>query len=194
MPPITKNLGQIAAVLIQTTPPANQKLLWYDTNPAYQFLRYYDRIASAWLPLFRQFDSAPTNGSTNLLTSGSIYNAFASIGLLQFTKAGHGFLVGDILRFDASSGFVKALADTTADARMIGMVSGVPDANTFILVISGYVSGLDPALALTPASTYFLSDTVPGKFQLTPGIVPKPCVQTLTNTSCIFINAFGLDI
>lgn len=190
----SKNLGQIAAILIQDTAPTNHTVLWFDTRVSFMFLRYWDTISSSWLPLNRNFDNAPTNGSNNLLTSGAIYNAIASLGLLQFTKATHGFVLGDILRYDASSGFVKALADTTDHARMVGMVSGVPDENTFILVVSGYVSGLAASLGLQAASTYFLSDTVAGKVQLTPGAVSKPCVQTLSSTSCIFVNGFGLDV
>jgi len=187
-----KNLGQIAAVWIGNTAPTNKKLLWFDDRPAYKFFRYWDILASDWLQLHRNYDSAPTSGSGNLLTSGTIYTSLASLGLIQFTKVGHGFIVGDIVRYDDANGFVKALADTTENARMVGMVSRVVDADNFGIVVSGYVNDLQTEL--TPGDTYFLSDTVPGGLSLHPGNIVKPCVQTLTATSCIFVNGFGLDV
>ncbi len=194
MPPIIKNLGPIAAIIISTTAPVNKKILWYDDNIGIKKIKFWNTVSSLWEVLNRDFDSVVTNGSSNLVTSGTIFTALQTIGLIQFTKAAHGFVKGDILRYDSGTGFEKALADTSQNARMIGMVSEVINANSFRLIVNGYLSGLSGGLGLVAASTYYLSDITPGTLSLLPGNIVKPCVQTLTNTDLIFINAFGLDV
>jgi len=194
MPAISKNLGPIAAMIIGTTAPTNKKLLWFDTNGGQQRTKFWNTNTLQWENLYRDFDTVPTNGSGNLLTSGSIYNALQSIGFIYFTQVAHGFVKGDILRFEDITGFVKALADTSAHARMVGMVSETINADVFKMVVSGYVSGLSVGLGLIAGTTYFLSGTVAGKLSITPGDISKPCVQTLSNTDLIFVNGFGLDV
>jgi len=193
MPPIIKNLGPVAAMIVGTTAPSNKKILWYDDNPGQKRIKFWNTVTLVWEKLYRDFDATPTSGSGNLVTSGGIYDALQSVGLVQFTQVAHGFSKGDIIRYNGTD-FVKALADTTENARMVGMVSEVVNANTFKMMVSGYVSGLSLGLGLVAGTTYYLSDTIPGRLATVAGTIPKPCVQTITTTSLIFINAFGLDV
>ncbi len=192
MPPIIKNLGPVAALIVGTTAPTNKKLLWYDDNVGQKRLKFWNILTSTWDKLNRDFDSTPTSGSSNLVTSGGIYDALQTMGLIQFTQVAHGFVKGDILRYNGTS-FVKASADTSENARMVGMVATIIDANNFRITVNGYVSGLSIGLGLVAGTTYYLSDT-PGTLSTAPGTIPKPCAQTITTTSLIFINAFGLDV
>lgn len=193
MPPIIKNLGPVAAMIVGTTAPTNKKLLWYDDNSGQKRIKFWNTVSLVWEKLYRDFDSTPTSGSGNLVTSGGIYDALQNVGLVQFTQVAHGFAKGDILRYNGTD-FIKALADTSENARMVGMVSEIITANTFKLMVSGYVSGLSLGLGLVAGTTYYLSDTVAGGLIAVPGTIPKPCAQTITTTSLIFVNGFGLDV
>src|SRR5438105_15790764 len=48
-------------------------------------------------------------------------------------QVGHGFVVGNVVRDTMMSGFVLAMADSPANAEVIGIVSVVVNANTFYL-------------------------------------------------------------
>ena len=46
---VTKNLGQVAAIYIDSIPPDNTKLLWYDTNT--YVIKYFDIPTDSWVSL-----------------------------------------------------------------------------------------------------------------------------------------------
>lgn len=67
----TKNLGQVSAILISTTPPSNQKMLWYDDNIGQKLLKYYDTNTSSW----KNFDGT----GVYLPLSGGIVTGFITL-------------------------------------------------------------------------------------------------------------------
>jgi len=71
----------------------------------------------------------------------------------------HTFVVGDVVRLSAGI-YVKAQADSEAHAAVCGMVSYVPDANTFFLCQVGYVSSISVAKA--PNTLYYLDESTAG--------------------------------
>lgn len=112
-----------------------------------------------------------------------------------YTQTNHGFQVTQAVRFDyPSSHYVLSLADNADDAEVVGIVNEVIDANTFSLVISGYIEGL----TLPATGTLFLSDTVPGALTTvaptTVGHVNKPLIDAISLTSGFVNNWRGAVI
>ena len=82
-------------------------------------------------------------------------------------KQAHGFAINDVLRHNGSA-WVKAQADSTANAVVGGMVVAVISPDVFILATSGYVFGLS---GLTAGSVHYLSAATAGALTTTaPGI------------------------
>jgi hypothetical protein len=79
------------------------------------------------------------------------------------TQTAHGFVIGNVLRYDGHE-YTKAIASADTTSEVIGIVSKIVDANTFILQSSGYLTGLS---GLSAGSVYFLSDVVLGLMTLT---------------------------
>ena len=48
---LVKNLGQLQALFISTTPPDNTYMLWYDTNTGVNSIKYYDIELGQWVLL-----------------------------------------------------------------------------------------------------------------------------------------------
>lgn len=87
----------------------------------------------------------------------------------------------------------KAQADDPATAEVVGIVTDVPDADTLVLTMAGYVEGLS---GLTPGSVYFLDPGTAGGLTATepatPGQVSKPLLLADSETSGYFTNMRGL--
>jgi hypothetical protein len=101
-----------------------------------------------------------------------------------FTQATHGFVVGNVLRYDAGA-WVLAQADVPGNSEAMGMVSAVPDVNNFTITYSGRINGLS---SLTVDTVYFLSPTVAGAFTATDPVSPlvsKPIFYATSTTSGI---------
>ncbi len=100
------------------------------------------------------------------------------------TQNGHGFSVEDCLRVLASGTYIEAQADTLTNARAVGIVVEVIDANTFVLQTSGFT---DKITGKTAATQYFLSATNAGLLTSTEpsadGEYSKPMYQSLTADS-----------
>ena len=100
------------------------------------------------------------------------------------TQNGHGFSVEDCLRVLASGTYIEAQANTLTNARAVGIVVEVIDANTFVLQTSGFT---DKITGKTPATQYFLSAATAGLLTstepLTDGEYSKPMYQSLTADS-----------
>jgi hypothetical protein len=82
----------------------------------------------------------------------------ASSGSLTVVQATHGFAAKDVIRLSGST-WIKAQADSLANAREVGLVTEVVDANTFKVLSHGYTTGLS---GLTAGSVYYLSPTTAG--------------------------------
>lgn len=98
-------------------------------------------------------------------------------------KTGHGFSAKDVLSHNGTN-YVKATADSAADAATMGIVTKVLDANNFILSTGGYIDGLS---GLVAGTQYFLSPSVAGLLTVTKpsaaGQIIKPIFYAISTTA-----------
>ena len=98
---------------------------------------------------------------------------------LQVTQNGHGLILGDWVFLNGAT-YERALATSTVNAEVIGVVVEVIDVNTFVVQQSGHTSTLAGAAwgPFTAGDVLFLSDTVAGEASTTEpsdnGEVSKP--------------------
>lgn len=84
------------------------------------------------------------------------------------TKTAHGFDVGTIVFWDSDlEAYRLAKADDAETCVYDGVVSNVPDANTFDLTYSGVVKGVDVS-TYDDGTTYYLSEITAGNSRDTP--------------------------
>lgn len=76
----------------------------------------------------------------------------------QISQSSHGFSVQDVIGYSGGT-YNKPIADGTYDGEVLGIVSSVPNINSFELTQAGYISGLT---GLVQSTTYFLSDSTAG--------------------------------
>lgn len=87
----------------------------------------------------------------------------------SFTQAAHGLVVGDVIRVSIANTFVKAQANSVANARAIGIVTAVADANNFTVTMHGYITTGVPAASagtvcyLDPSTAGALTSTPPAQ-------------------------------
>lgn len=129
-----------------------------------------------------------------LTWTGSVL-AWAEVGASKsVTQATHGFSVGDLLRMSGTT-YIKAQANNSTNAEVVGIVSTVVDVDNFILTTNGAVSGL---AGLTAGSVYFLSDSTAGAMTTTEPTtatyISKPVLISDTTTSGFFYNFRGIEI
>jgi hypothetical protein len=111
------------------------------------------------------------------------------------TQTAHGFAAGDVLRNAGSANtYAKAKAATAAHAEVVGIVTGVPDANHFTLTTQGVAMAGVPAVAA--GTVLFLSAASAGALTATEpsadGEVSKPLAVVLENaTRMAFFNYRG---
>jgi hypothetical protein len=95
----------------------------------------------------------------------------------------HGFNINDVLGWSGGT-YNKALASTTYDGEILGIVSKCYNANCFDLTQAGYVTGLT---SLSINTTYFLSKTTAGLLTSTApslaGDIVKPVIIADSSTS-----------
>ena len=110
----------------------------------------------------------------------------------EFIQVAHGFVIGNWLRFDGAN-FQLAQANNAANADVVGIVSSVIDANTFILQFAGFVSNLIPVLFA--GTVYFLDPAVPGAMTavvpVTPGQIRKPLFIAYATSAGFYLNYNG---
>lgn len=127
--------------------------------------------------------TAASNGSGGSGSGSALTDAISQIA--------HGFTVGQVVYWNGSA-YALALADTAADAEVIGMVISVQNVNAFTIITAGFFTTLS---GLTNNTTYFLSDATPGLLTATPpttpGHIEKPLVITTSTTSGYFYNYRG---
>ena len=103
-------------------------------------------------------DGAPGADGTDATTTVTI------------TQSSHGLIVGDAVKVSASSGtWIKAQADSAANAGTLGIVCEIIDANTFVYQYGGILA----AGTWTNGESYFLSPTTAG------AIITEPASWTI---------------
>ena len=109
----------------------------------------------------------------------------------SYTQAAHGLAVGDVVRLNGST-YVKAKADTVANAEMVGVVDSVAG-DTFSVAFPGaVVTGLS---GLTAGSPSFLSTATAGLAVATDagsGFVSKPVWVAVSTTTALVLNSRGI--
>jgi pectate lyase-like protein len=114
--------------------------------------------------------------------------------IFPVVQTAHGFSPGQALRRDTTS-WVKALADTSANGSMVGVVDRVINANTFYLRLTGKITGLS---GLTSGTTYYLSTTTPGALSPTApstvGQLYRPVLVADSATSGYVYNDAGMVV
>lgn len=131
-------------------------------------------------------DVSEAVGSRDKTVTLGDLRAFLGAGVtVAVTQASHGLAVGDVIRHNGTS-YVKATADTASNAEAVGVVTSVPDANSFAYQTAGHVSGLS---GLTAGELYYLQDD--GSLDATPGTVEKPVLIAVSATSAVIILAIS---
>lgn len=112
----------------------------------------------------------------------------------EIAQTAHGLTAADIVMFDGTD-YVTAIADSEANAEVIGIVAATADANNFTLQTGGKVEGLS---GLTAGTVYYLDPLIAGALTatepITPGQVSKPILIADSTTSGYFINYRGVVI
>lgn len=144
--------------------------------------------------------SVPTTSSTtSAATSTSDINnntlTTSTSTIATITQNGHGFVVGDVIRFNGTS-WVKAQANSFANAGVAtNVVSSVITTNRFQVVTEGKITGLT---GLTAGSVYYLSPTTAGAVTTTrPNIAGqfiKPIFEALSATSATVVSQTPLEV
>jgi hypothetical protein len=161
--------------------------------------RFYESDSSylVWLKVSGVWVNIGTSGSSQSGYSGysgtSGYSGLSTT-FIQVHQVSHGFVVGDIVRFDGTN-YVKALADTPEHAEVVGIVCIIIDSDNFNLLTEGEIEGLS---GLIPGYTYFLDLYIPGAYTTTDvsqyGAVSKPLMDAITDTKAYFHNWRGVIV
>lgn len=112
-------------------------------------------------------------------------------------QTAHGLSVLDVIRLNSSGSYQKAIADSSQNAEVIGIVTEVLDSDNFTVTTFGKVAGF---VGLVPGDVYFLSETIPGAITATPpslfieGNVIKPLLVAESATTAHFKNYVGQNI
>jgi len=117
--------------------------------------------------------------------------------LVTITQSSHGFTVGKVLKSSGSDGaYATALANTAANAEVVGIVVQVIDANTFTMALSGRITVDGAVPNVTAGTVLFLSGSSAGDLTstepTTAGQVSKPvAVVTTADSEMLMVNYRG---
>jgi hypothetical protein len=121
----------------------------------------YARLIS---PTFTGTPTAPTAAvdanTTQLATTAFVRAQLSADASILVNQTAHGFAVGNAVGIVGST-WVKAKADSPANAVTLGLVSQVVDANNFRYVKGGVLAG-----TYTAGANYFLSTSVAGDLMI----------------------------
>lgn len=145
------------------------------------------------------FDNNLSSSDTDIQTALETLDELAGGGggsadavTKSVNQSSHGFSVGDVLRLSSTT-YVKAQADSAANAEVVGIVSEVDDSNNFTLTTHGRITGLS---SLTAGTVYYLSESSAGDLTSTEPSgatdISKPILVADTTTSGYLINYRGL--
>lgn len=122
------------------------------------------------------------------------FSGTSASGSQTISQTSHGFVAGDVL-YRTSGSYAKAKADAAATSDAVGVVESVLSANSFVIIISGAITGLS---GLTDGVTYFLSPSTAGLLTATEpvavGHVSKPILQATGTTTGIVLIDRGIVI
>lgn len=109
------------------------------------------------------------------------------------SQTGHGFVAGDVVKNSGSANtYAKAQADSAANAEVVGIVTEVINANSFVLTTEGIVTEGVPAQAA--GSVMFLSASTAGALTTTEpstlGEVSKPLAVVLESGARMLFHNF----
>src|SRR5690606_9014266 len=131
-------------------------------------------------------DVSEAVGSRDKTVTLGDLRAFLGAGVtVGVTQVSHGLSVGDVVRHNGTS-YVAATADTAENAEAVGVVTSVPDTDSFVYQATGLVTGLS---GLTPGEVYHLQDA--GGLGTSPGTVEKPVLIAVSSTSGVMVLAVG---
>ncbi len=103
-------------------------------------------------------------------------------------QAGHGFIVGDVVRSNSANQYTKAQATSVANAQVVGIVSEVAGVDNFTLLMSGYTTAL---AGLVSGTVYYLDATTAGAVTSTKpagyGQPARPVYVSISGTDAILI-------
>jgi hypothetical protein len=100
-------------------------------------------------------------------------------------QSAHGFVAKDVLRHNGAS-WVKAQANTSANAVVGGIVLAVLNSSEFVLGTSGYIAGLS---GLTAGSVHYLSATTAGALTTTAPSIICPVIIADTSSSGVILGS-----
>jgi hypothetical protein len=115
---------------------------------------------------------------------------------LTVNQVAHGLVLGNIVRLNGGN-FIRAQADSTVNAEVVGIVASVIDADSFVLQFGGLVTNLNTAgyAPLVPGTVYFLDAAVAGNLVVVPpavvGQVRKAILVAYTASSAFWQNYLG---
>jgi len=129
-------------------------------------------------------DASASATARFLLSSLATY-----FGGIKFTveETAHGFSVGDLV-VKSSGSWAQADASDVASALYTGMVVSVPDVDSFVVQMVGYVTGLS---GLTDGTWYFLQDD--GSLGASIGTVRCPVLVASSATAGFLVPASPVD-
>lgn len=131
-------------------------------------------------------DESEADGSKDKTASIGAVRAKVGAGVTVLVgQTAHGLSVGDVLRHNGTS-YVAATATTETNAEAVGVVTTVPDVDTFTYQTAGLVTGLS---GLTAGELYYLKDD--GSLGTTAGTVEKPILIAVSATSAVLILAIS---
>jgi hypothetical protein len=111
---------------------------------------------------------------------------------IDVNQTNHLFSIGDVLRIDENSIYLKAQANNIENSNVIGIVSEVIDENNFILTTHGKIEGFTNLIS---GSVYFLSTINAGGItdEETDIIdtISKPILIAISETIGVFYNMRG---
>lgn len=134
-------------------------------------------------------------GATGATGSGAT-GATGASGSSTFpvNQTGHGLAVGDVVRLSGAN-YIKAQANTEANAEAVGIVVSVEGVDDFTIQTSGRIATLS---GLTAGSVFYLDDDTAGLLTLTEppdvGDVSKPLLIADTTTSGWIFNMRGFIV
>lgn len=129
-------------------------------------------------------DASEADGTRDrTITLGVLRQVLGAGVTVGVSQASHGLSVGDVVRH-TGSGYAEATADTASNAEAVGVVSSVPDSDSFAFQTAGVVSTLS---GLTAGELYYLQDD--GSLGTTAGTVEKPILIAVSTTAAVLILA-----
>lgn len=178
-----------------------QQNTMYNTaiTPHYNLSAPIDPVVDIYLPQLQancvwMMNSTRTQIVSTSLVSGTVpvVQSTSSV-VLAVAQAGHGLIVGNVVKCTGANTYAKAQADSASNAEVVGIVSAVADANNFTLFLCGTISVLT---GLTAGSEVYLSPTVAGGYTntrpTTATQVVKPIGIAITTTAMVWINMLGI--